>query len=213
MDEAFWHERWAKGEISFHEGKPNRLLTQHLPRLGLRPGARILVPLCGKARDLHWLVEQGFAVVGVELSPLAVDALFAEAGRRPRTSAAGALRWVEAGALSVLVGNVFDLDAATLGPVDAVYDRAALVALPEPMRQRYARHVRSVTGAAPQLLVTFEYDPAEPIAPPFAVDGTEVQALYAGSHRPTLLERCPVPGGLKGVEPAHAAAWLLEPQG
>lgn len=211
MDEAFWHERWAKGEIGFHEGKPNRLLTQHLPRLGLRPGARILVPLCGKARDLHWLAAQGFAVTGVELSPLAVDALFAEAGLRPRVGEAGALRRVESGALTVFVGNVFDLDTATLGRVDAVYDRAALVALPGPMRRRYARHLIALAGAAPQLLVTFEYDPALPIGPPFAVEATEIRELYGDSHRPILLERCPVQGGLKGVAPAHAAAWLLEP--
>ena len=213
MDEAFWHERWAKGEIGFHEGRPNRLLAQHLPRLGLRSGARVFVPLCGKAHDLLWLVAQGFTVIGAELSPLAVEELFASFGRAPRSRDAGALRRVEADALTVCVGNVFDLDAATLGPVDAVYDRAALVALPEAMRRRYARHVSAITGGAPQLLVTFEYDPARPIAPPFAVDAAEVRTLYAGSHRPTLLERCPVPGGLKGVEPAHAAAWLLERPG
>jgi thiopurine S-methyltransferase len=211
MDEAFWHERWAKGEIAFHEGRPNRLLARHLPRLGLRAEARVFVPLCGKAHDLLWLVQQGFTVVGAELSPLAVEELFAAFGRNRQTRAAGALRRVEADALTVFVGNVFDLDAATLGPVDAVYDRAALVALPEAMRRRYAGHLSAVTGGAPQLLVTFEYDPAQPIAPPFSVDEREVRALYGGSHRPTLLERCPVQGGLKGVEPAHAAAWLLEP--
>lgn len=213
IDQAFWHERWAKGEIGFHEGRPNRLLVQHLPRLGLRSGARIFVPLCGRAHDLLWLVERGFTVIGAELSPLAVEALFASFGRAPQSGAAGALRRVAADALTVFVGDGFDLDAATLGPVDAVYDRAALVALPDAMRQRYARHVGAVTRAAPQLLVTFEYDPAQPIAPPFAVDESEVRTLYASSHRPTLLERCAVPGGLKTVEPAHAAAWLLEPQG
>ena len=29
MDPSFWHQRWEKNEIAFHEGKANPLLVEH----------------------------------------------------------------------------------------------------------------------------------------------------------------------------------------
>src|SRR5690606_35997899 len=73
-----------------------------------------------------------------------------------------------------------------LGPVDLVYDRAALVALPDTIRARYAPHVAALAGPAAQLLISFEYDPAEMAGPPFPVRPDEIQRLYGDRY--TLAE-------------------------
>lgn len=212
MEEQFWHERWQSNATAFHEGRPNELLQRHLPALGLPQGARILVPLCGKSRDLHWLLAQGYRVAGVELSRLAVEQLFAELGTTPRIATDGALARWEADGLVLHVGNLFALDPAALGTVDAIYDRAALVALPEPMRRDYAAHLVALAPGAPQLLISFEYDQALLAGPPFAVTEAEITRLYGASHHVACLERRAVPGGLKGICPAEEAAWLLTPR-
>ncbi|MEM1265049.1 MAG: thiopurine S-methyltransferase [Pseudomonadota bacterium] len=207
MDAEFWHTRWREGRTAFHEPEGNALLARHIDVLSLEPGARVLLPLCGKTRDIAWLLARGHAVVGVELSRLAIDQLFAELGVAPEISSAGPLLHYAAGGLDVFVGDVFALSPKTLGPVAAVYDRAALVALPEPIRARYAAHLIEITGRAPQLLVAFEYDPARLQGPPFSVARAEIERLYGASFSVVSLDRRRV--GLRGVAEVDETAWHL----
>ena len=209
MDATFWHERWAANQIGFHQSDYNALMIAGFPALGLAPGARVFVPLCGKSRDIAWLLDQGCRVVGAELSRLAVDSLFAELGIAPQTAAEGPLERFAAPELDVFVGDIFDLSTQRLGPVDAVYDRAALVALPSQMRPRYAAHLRAVTAAAPQLLICFDYDQSAMEGPPFSIHRTEVERLYGADFTLTQVADAPVEGGLKGMVPARETAWLL----
>lgn len=211
MDATFWHRKWESNEISFHGEKPNPLLLRHFPALRLAKGARVFVPLCGKSLDIHWLLANGCRVAGAELSRLAVEQLFDELGVVPRITPAGPLERFEADGLSIFVGNIFDLDRASLGAVDAVYDRVALVALPEDMRVRYAAHLVAVTASAPQLVVAYEYDPSCTAGPPFPVTEAEIRRHYEPGHRLTRLERHEVEGGLRGC-PAQESVWLVEPR-
>jgi thiopurine S-methyltransferase len=209
MDPDFWHARWQANQIAFHEGEANHLLVRHFATLGLAPGSRVFVPLCGKTRDIAWLLSIGLDVVAVELSEVAIEQLFDDLGSKPTIARHGPLRHYSSANLAVYVGDLFDLTAAMTGPVSGVYDRAALVALPTDMRTRYAAHVRQITAGAPQLMICFEYDQSQMDGPPFSITRTELQRLYDGHHAMTLLETRPVQGGLKGQVPAQEAAWLL----
>lgn len=178
MDAEFWQEKWHKGEIGFHLEQVHPLLKRFLPDLNLAAGQRVLVPLCGKSLDLGYLLDQGLQVVGVELSDRAVDALFEQRGVTPECSDwAGGKRY-QHGALTVFQGDFFALDADSLGHIDAIYDRAALIALPEAMRSRYAAQLVSLSSAAPQLLITLSYDQQRMDGPPFSVDLALITALY-----------------------------------
>jgi thiopurine S-methyltransferase len=209
MDTEFWHQRWRDRQIGFHEGKPNGLLVAHFDALALASGNRVFVPLCGMTRDIDWLVLRGLRVVGVELSTLAIEQLFENLAVTPTITRHGALRRYAAGDVEIYEGDFFALDAVTLGPVDATYDRAALVALPEDMRARYAAHLVAITRAAPQLLISFEYDQAALAGPPFSVPGAEIARHYARHYALSLLASIDVVGGLKGKCPATENAWLL----
>jgi len=93
--------------------------------------------------------------------------------------------------------------------VDAIYDRAALVALPRDMRPAYAAHLAAISRNAPQLLIAFDYDQAQLAGPPFCVDADEIHALYDRHYRVALVERVAVEGGLKGKVEALESVWLL----
>lgn len=180
MEPSFWIARWAEGRIGFHEGKPNAYLQRHADRIvGAR---RVLVPLCGKAIDLSYLAGLGHEAVGVELVEDAVRQFFAEQGIDPVVRQRGAFVEYTAGTITVFAGDMFAADAALLGPIDAVYDRAALIAMPPAMRARYVAHERALAGAAPIMLITLEYAPGVMEGPPFAVFEDDVRALYAGAH-------------------------------
>lgn len=109
------------------------------------------------------------------------------------------------------MGDIFALSAEILGEVDAVYDRAALVALPETLRQQYTAHLIQLTHRAPQLLICYEYDQGVMSGPPFSVNDEEVKQHYAAPYHISLLDSVAVEGGLRGQCDAVEDVWLLQP--
>lgn len=210
MKANYWHDRWNKGETGFHENVANPALVSYINELQLKNNARIFLPLCGKTLDIAWLLNQGFKVVGVELSALAIDELFSELNIIPNIIIEGKFTRYCAESLDILVGDIFDLTNDTLGSIDAIYDRAALVALPEDMRERYTAHLINVSNATQQLLVTFDYDQNLIAGPPFSVEAKELQQLYGNTFQLRLLENIQIEGGLKGKVAAFTSTWLLK---
>jgi thiopurine S-methyltransferase len=210
MDENFWHDRWQNNQIAFHNVDSHPLLVQHFPSFPLGTNPHVFVPLCGKSQDLVWLAQQGCRVAGVELSELAVEQFFDELGVEPEITAMGSLKRYEGNGILVIQGSIFDLTPELLGAVDLVYDRAALVAWPPEMRERYVKHLLYITGAAPQLLITFEYDQSCLEGPPFSVDEREMRRVYGETFHADLLGRYGVEGGLKGKCTAFETVWQLQ---
>jgi thiopurine S-methyltransferase len=211
METEFWHSKWQRNEIGFHNAEAHPLLVAHFGALALAGGSRVFLPLCGKTRDIHWLLANGHRVAGAELSPIAVEQLFAELGVAPQVAEIGGLRRYSADGIDIFAGDIFALGRAMVGPVDAIYDRAALVALPEDIRGRYAAHLADITGRAPQLLISFDYDQSLLAGPPFSVPGDEIARLYHDAYEPVRLGSAAVEGGLKGKCPADETVWLLKP--
>lgn len=194
MDEAFWHRRWQRGEIRFHQREVNKLLMKHWPSVAPDPAAAVFVPLAGKSHDMTWLAERGHRVIGVELSNIAVEEFFAEQGLRPERRQEGAFEVssarIGAGWVELWCGDFFAMPREALAGVTAAYDRASLIALPPEMRGRYAaKMVELLAAHARTLLLTFCYDQSQMAGPPFSVADDEVARLYGGSlaveHRET----------------------------
>ncbi len=189
MQPEFWLQRWQQGQIGFHRAEVMPLLERHWPSLQLDPGSRVLVPLCGKSLDMHWLAAQGHRVLGVEISPQAVTQFFAEAGLRPERRSSALGEHFSAGPIEIILGDAFTLDDATLAGIAGLYDRAALIALPPELRQRYRDTVYArLPAGCRALLITLEYPQAEKAGPPFAVDQAEVES-FAPAWRVELAER------------------------
>ena len=215
MDPDFWQQRWSEGRIGFHQDRVTPLLEQHWDALSVPSGARVFVPLAGKSLDMLWLAARGYRVLGVELSSIAVEQFFAENHLSPAVGETACGRLYAAGAIEVLCGDAFALDAQALSTCAAVYDRAALIALPAPMRERYVHelHARLPSGCR-GLLVTLDYPPAEKQGPPFSVDADEVHRLYGRDWEIELLERRDIlaaqPGFVaEGVSALHTTAWRI----
>lgn len=176
-DNARWQQCWRDKTTAFHLPQVNPFLPRCWPMLTLTAGCTVLVPLCGKSLDLKWLLDQGHRVIGVELSPLAVRAYFREHKLQPVREVQGEfVRWSH-GSLSILCGDFFKLTAAQIPGVQAVYDCAALTALPETLRQRYADHLFQLLPAGfVMLLLTIEE--AESLDEEITPLSPELEALY-----------------------------------
>ncbi|MEW5505713.1 thiopurine S-methyltransferase [Pseudomonas antarctica] len=189
MEPKFWQERWARNQIGFHLPEVNPYLQRHWPKLALAEGAKVLVPLCGKSLDLMWLASLGYRVLGVELSEQAVEAFFSEQGLVPRISQPGVFKVYRADLIEVWCGDFFALDAEALADCSALYDRAALIALPPLMRAQYAEHLNALLRPGCQgLLITLDYDQTQKAGPPFAVADEEVKLLLGGHWSVQVLE-------------------------
>lgn len=197
MQPDFWLRRWQNNQVGFHAATPNAYLQQYWSQLKVAAGAQVLVPLCGKSLDLVWLAGQGYRVLGVELVEQAVQDFFREQALEPLVREHGAFRIYQAGNLQLWCGDIFALTADDVSECTALYDRAALIAFPSAMRERYAQHLtRVLPSGCEGLLVSLDYDQTQMDGPPFSVPDEEVQALLAG-WAPELLH---IENGLQAEE-------------
>lgn len=190
MHPDFWQQRWREGRIGFHNDKPLPLLLKHWPSVGLAPGTQVFVPLAGKSLDMVWLASQGHRVLGVELSPLAVEQFFEEHELMPEQRGTRYGTHFEAGGIEIILGDAFGLDAEVLAGCAGVYDRAALIALPPELRARYVGELYAqLPSGCRGLLVTLEYPQHEKQGPPFSVAEAEVMERYGRDWAVEVLER------------------------
>jgi len=210
VDSEFWKERWEKNQIGFHLDEVNPMLEKHFHELGVNEGSSIFIPLCGKTLDIQWLLSKGYNIVGAELSELAIEQLFEELKIKPDVSTQKKFKVYQTKNVKIFVGDIFDLSSELLVDLDGVYDRAALVALPFNIREKYTEHLRKITQHLPQLLLNFTYDQSLMNGPPFSVTGEEIKEHYSKSYKIDLLESKEVEGKFKGKVYAQEMAWLLK---
>ena len=183
----FWHNKWAANQIGFHLEDVNPLLVEFWKETEPSYEKSVFVPLCGKSEDLIWLASKHEDVQGVELSQIAVRAFFSEHFYTPTvTQINGQHELYQFDELSVYTGDYF---TAPIQPVDIIYDRASLVALPAEMRVQYVERLKQLLKPGGKiLLVTLDYDQDEMTGPPFSVPKLEIDQLFAG-HKITLLNQ------------------------
>lgn len=162
MSNQRWKAKWKADDIAFHQPQIHPHLIRFWPQLALPEGATVLVPLCGKSLDLGWLHQQGHRVIGIELSHIAIAAYFAERGLQPQRQRLGRFQRYWAGTLELWCGDLFDLRRGDLGEVAAVYDCAALTALPAASRSHYVRQLSSLLGTGGQMLLLTTESADEP---------------------------------------------------
>ena len=179
-DNHLWLQTWRDKQTDFHQENVNPLLIRFWPKLKLPLGCKIFVPLCGKSLDMIWLANQGHNVIGVELSPIAVQAFFHENLLKPVKQTKGQFTLWKHDRISILCGDYFSLTKGDLGNIDTVYDRASLTALPEDIRKHYVTQLRSILPETAEifLLTTEDAEEGETLQHAMGVD-EEIAELYS----------------------------------
>lgn len=179
MEHKFWHERWEIGDLGFHQEDYNPPLLRHWHRLDLPAAGRVFAPLCGKSKDMLWLAQQGYEVLGVELSEVAVQSFFIEHELDAAQDKTGPFTRYRSDRIHILCGDFFSLTPALLDGTVAVFDRASLIALPAAMRIRYVDKLKALLlPDVKTLLLTLGHRDGLFSAPPHAVYDDEVRSLY-----------------------------------
>lgn len=213
MDAKFWINAWEEGRTNFHRSQFNEKLLQFFPLLNPKKGERVLVPLCGKTKDLIWLLQSGLTVHGVELYSRPVEEFFPENHLAPvMKNQDGNFTNYSFQNLTISCGDFFKVQGSDV--YDLVYDRASLVALPLEMRKEYAKVItRVLKPKGKYLLIVYEYDQSKMEGPPFSVSEDEVHKLYDHHFSIKLVEsESPENEGarLSGVLSLKQKVYILE---
>lgn len=221
MNPEFWQARWQEKRIGFNQSEVNPLLTKYFSHLNVPTGGRVFVPLCGKSIDMAWLAAQGYDVVGVELVETAVQEFFAEQNIIPTVHQHAhnpAIKYYQGQltgrTITLWVADIFALTAEDIGFVDAVYDKAALIALPTNMRVKYSEHVHKLgvnvsNKIEPQLLLTLNYDQSKKNGPPFSISSEQIQQYYGEHYQINELINEPATIGSAPELKVTEHVWLL----
>lgn len=189
VDNQHWLDRWREDRIGFHEASVNRHLQNWFPRMAPAAGGKLFLPLCGKALDILWCAQQGYEVVGIELSPIAIEAFFEENSIAFERSASDRFEIYRAENITLLQGDFFELSARDLQGCKLVYDRAALIAMHGDNRLRYYEQMLTILPRdCDMLLIALEYDQQEMQGPPFSVPTDEIVRNYREHFSIKLLE-------------------------
>lgn len=179
MNNEYWLKKWELGDIAFHEQDITNDLKLYIEKLALNEGDSIFVPLCGKTKDLVWLADKGFHVIGVELSSIACNEFFEELQISPTVTKQNKFIKYQYKNIVILCGNLFDLIKDDLPLVKAIYDCKALIALPTDIRIRYVKHLVSCFGTKIRILLLTRETTCDVKPPPFPVNKNEVEFLYS----------------------------------
>lgn len=174
MEIDFWLNIWNEKQIGFHQSSFNPKMVEFFSKYNLKD-KKVFVPLCGKSHDMIWLANQGAHVVGVEVSPIAVKEFFEENNITFKIDKTAEGEWFRSESIDILLGDFFHLNETHF---DFIYDRAAMVALPEEIRQRYQEKIKTFANNAEYFLFTFEYDQEKFQGPPFSVIEKEVFDVF-----------------------------------
>lgn len=182
MQAQFWLDKWDNQETGFHLGSVHPLLKKFYSEV-FSPQKGVFVPLCGKSSDLAFFAEKGSYTLGCELSEKAVKAFFSAPQlvnkEQLQVSSSGGFQSYKLNNLELLTGDFFELAKEQLKACNTIYDRAALIALPETMRKNYVTHMKSLFPQAQMLLISLDYPQLEMKGPPFSVSQSEVEQLFS----------------------------------
>ena len=176
MEKQFWLKAWENPSPGFHQLSTHPFLVKYWSDFAKSKG-KVFIPLCGKSLDIKYIMDQGYEVVGIDLSESAVIAFFEEHKIEYQVEENLRLKKYLGKGVTLYVGDLFHLSASELEDVKYVYDRASLVALPFEIRNSYIKFMLRYLKEASIFLITFQFDNVE-VGPPFSIDKKMVENYF-----------------------------------
>lgn len=154
---SFWDERFERGFTPWDRGGVPGALANFVARQA-RP-LRTLIPGCGAAYELALLSEAGWDVTAIDFSPAAVATARAAVGE-----------WGD----RVLEADFFKWEPVY--PIELIYERAFLCALPRVMWPQVAARWAELLAPGALLAGFFFFDEVVK-GPPFGISSAALNAL------------------------------------
>ncbi|MGK5025089.1 methyltransferase [Janthinobacterium sp. RB2R34] len=157
LSPAFWDERFSRQFTPWDQGGVPRRMAQFVA--GSPAPLRCLIPGCGSAYELALMLDHGWNATAIDFSPGAVAAAQAVLGER---------------AGQVELADFFAWQPPA--PLDLVYERAFLCAMPRAMWPQVAERWAQLLAPGAMLAGYFFFDD-NPKGPPFGIAREQLLSL------------------------------------
>jgi hypothetical protein len=158
LDPAFWDERFERGFTPWDRGGVPQALRDFA---GSRAPMITLIPGCGAAYELAYLCGHGWDATAIDFSPAAVA-----------TARKGLPEYAD----RVVQADFFDYQPPV--PLQLIYERAFLCALPRTMWPQVAERYANLLPQGAVLAGFFFFD-NHPKGPPFGISADQLDALLS----------------------------------
>lgn len=145
----YWSHVWKQERPLWQQEGVTKLLSDNKEAIFAgKTGARVFIPLCGKAHELKWFYDLGHSVIGVEFVEECVRSYFTESGLEMEEATCPVIKRkilrTPDHRLQVFICNIFEYKRECAGPVDIVWDRSGFNVLPAEDRARYAAVIKDL---------------------------------------------------------------------
>lgn len=186
MEKDFWLSKWEMNQIGFHQDEYNPNLMEYLPHYLTDHHSKpnVLVPLCGKTKDIIYLANHAQKIIGVELAEKACHDFFIENALQFDVQEINEnVKVYRSLNIELYCGDIFNIDENVFKDIDLIYDRASLVALPQEMRTKlYQLYKKLLKNDTRLYAITFEYDQSQMQGPPFSISTNEFEEEFKNFH-------------------------------
>ena len=193
----YWNNRWKDGDIPWHCSVPNPYILKYFDLLtnGSTEHKSILIPLCGKSKDMLSFYEKGLSVIGVELSQKAVKEFFTDHNLSYTVKKFPSYDEYcnDDGRIKIFCCEFFDFNVSCCGGelFDYLWDFRAIVAIHPELHQKYINHIHSLLKPSGKgLLECFEYEFLDPVRPPVSISKEKLTHAMKGLFEVTEITRC-----------------------
>ncbi|CDG85454.1 methyltransferase [Janthinobacterium agaricidamnosum] len=157
LSPGFWDERFKRHFMPWDHGGVPAALRRFVQASGT--AQRCLIPGCGSAYELAFMSNAGWDATAIDFAPAAVSAARAAAGQ-----------WGG----RVLEADFFAFEPAR--PLDLIYERAFLCAMPRAMWPKVAARWAQLLAPGALLAGYFFFDQAIK-GPPFGIERAQLDSL------------------------------------
>lgn len=202
QDIEYWANRHKCHATQWHIDEVHPHLLKYLSQLtqqswekpGVEKKLKFFVPLCGKTKDIPFLVNLGFQVFGVEAVHSVVEELTQENNLELEFDDSRLLYHNKENTLQIYCGDFFKCPIEQYGPFDCVWDRNSFIALDYSFRPAYLEVMKRSVGYGSKhdfryLLQSVKYQKAKTTGPPRAVYEEDIDSFFRSWADVTFLER------------------------
>ena len=182
LTENDWKHMWDINDLKFHQMTVYPDLVKY-ESIFFKNHSKVFLPLCGKSLDMIYLADKGYDVYGCELVEKAVKSFFLENSISYKKNCLENTDIISYKGnekkITIYHGNILLLSSQLIGKFEAIWDRAALVAINILQRPNYANVLQDVMASdCKYLLNTFVLSGKEYEGPPHTVTEEDIEKLF-----------------------------------
>ncbi|CAL8110762.1 unnamed protein product [Orchesella dallaii] len=201
----YWENRYKKRNFEWHIEEVHPQLLKYLSKLTQleteetvegSKAKKFFVPLCGKTKDIPFLLKLGFEVFAVEAIDSVVQELINENNLELTFDEKRSIYHDKDEQLKIYCGDLFKCPIEEYGPFDCIWDRASFIALDYSFRPSYIDMMKRSVGYGSEngvhnfryLLQSVTYDKSNFAGPPRCVDAADIKEFFGLWADVTVLE-------------------------